>query len=167
MKMNKVVAYLVVALALTSGVAVTQAQAEQTDIAQLQGIGKCQAVFDLNVSDPMKLSMYLMVIKQTNASFIANGVKPELVVSVRGASVMFISGARPGMTPEQQMLMTRIANQIAELDSLGVRFEGCAIAMGLMNVDPSGVIPQVSIVQNTLLTLIAYQTKGFSVVPCT
>jgi len=155
-------------LVLTLLVTTLQPQAvaaTPNDSAALKGAKSGKAIFDINLSDPLKLPLYLGVIKETRDGLIQQGIKPQFVVAFRGTAVKLVSTARANLNAEQEEALTQSDAMIDELSKQGVRLEACAVATRLFGVENSSILPQVKVVGNTFISLIGYQSKGYAVIP--
>ncbi|HEY3400001.1 MAG TPA: DsrE family protein [Geothrix sp.] len=141
------------------------AQAAPKDTAALKGLRVGKGIFDINLAAPEKLPLYLGVIKETFAGMKAQGVKPDLIVVFRGPAVKLVSCERDAFSPEQKASLERSDALIQELAGLGVRFEACAVATRIFQVDQEDLLPQVKAVGNTFVSLIGYQAKGYGMIP--
>lgn len=139
------------------------AAAEPNDDAALAGLKSAKAVFDVSVSDKRQLVLYLNVIKDARETMVKKGVKPDLIVVVRGAAVALIGRTASG-GPEQQAVTSEIGKLVSELKAVGVRFEACAFALRLLKVDAAGILPEFKIVANTFNSAVGYQNRGYAIV---
>jgi intracellular sulfur oxidation DsrE/DsrF family protein len=139
--------------------------AQPTDRIALQGINSAKAVFDINLSDPERLPIYLQVIRETLYGLQKQGVKPEIVVAFRGPAVRLVSSNRKQYSQEMLESLASADKIISELAKQGTHFEACAIATRLFKVDNATILPEVTVVGNTFISLIGYQTKGYAVIP--
>lgn len=140
--------------------------AGSVDNAVALGAGRTmKAVFDVNVGKAEKLSLYLRVIKQTVDDLAGQKLRPDFVVALRGPAVRLASTDKNLFDGPEQAAVGQVAAQIAELHSLGVRFEACAIATDLFGVENDALLPQVKAVGNTFVSLIGYQNQGYALVP--
>jgi intracellular sulfur oxidation DsrE/DsrF family protein len=155
---------LTVCLAMVA-MPVVGAEKVPLDRVALQGVKVGKGVFDINLTDPLRLPLYLGVIEETLDGLKAQGVKPELVVAFRGMAVKLVSSQREGFDHEQQAALDESDELIKELAQAGVRFEACAIATRLFGVENNSVLPQVKVVGNTFNSLIGYQAKGYALIP--
>lgn len=132
--------------------------AAPNDHVALTGITTGKGFFDLNVAEADRLLLYLKVITQTRAGLLEQKVAPDLIVAFRGPSVKLIvaSDDEKGQA---------IATLIRRLQADGVRFEACAVALRLFDIDPGRVIPEVAIVGNTFISSIGYQGRGYALIP--
>ncbi|WP_300671905.1 DsrE family protein [Desulfoluna sp.] len=131
----------------------------------LEGVTSGKAFFDINLGQAESLPLYLDVIGMTHQGLIKQGVTPEFVVAFRGPAVQFIIGKNQVKDSKQVAVFEQIAVKVRELNALGVKFEACAIATGLFQVDNSAVLPEIKIVGNTFISLIGYQAQGYGTVP--
>jgi len=131
----------------------------------LTGFRNAKAVFDVNVSKPKELTVYLSVIDQTHNELVRQGLVPDFVVALRGPAIKMVDREGTGFDEAQREILTRIAGQIAELGKKGVRFEGCSVAARALKVDTQKILPDVKMVGNTFISLIGYQHQGYAIVP--
>lgn len=134
------------------------------DRVALQGIRSGKGVFDINLAVVDKFPLYLQVIKETDEGLKRQGIKPELIVAIRGGAVRFVSSNRMNFSPDQRDDLEHAEKLIHELAKLGVRFEACAIATRLYHVDNASIINDVKVVGNTFISLIGYQARGYAVI---
>lgn len=135
------------------------------DRVALQGVKVGKGIFDINLTDALRLPLYLGVIEETLEGLKAQGVKPEIVIAFRGTAVKMVSSEREGFDNEQKAALEDSDELIKELAKNGVRFEACAIATRLFGVDNKSILPQVKVVGNTFISLIGYQAKGYALIP--
>jgi intracellular sulfur oxidation DsrE/DsrF family protein len=91
--------------------------------------------------------------------------KPKFVVVFIGPSAKLISTNREGVPAEDHKMLDAIAEKISEMAKDGIRFEICLFAARMFNVDPVTILPEINQVENGVISLIGYQTKGFALVP--
>lgn len=124
-----------------------------------------KAIFDINLTSPDKLNLYLEVIKKTHNDLVGQGFDPDFIIAFRGPSVLLLNKNLEQFDEKQKSMLARVLAQISELKHRGVRFEACSVATGLFNVKNSDVLPEVKVVGNTFISLIGYQNDGYSIVP--
>ncbi len=91
--------------------------------------------------------------------------KPVFVVIFSGPSVKLMSKNKEGFSPEEQKLLDEIANTISIMAKDGIRMEICLVAANIFRVDPGSFLPGAKPVPNGWVSLIGYETKGYSLVP--
>lgn len=139
--------------------------AEPDDSYALRGVKIGKAFFDVNVGEAPKLALYLQVIKETHQGLVRQNVKPEIIIAFRGPSVQLVTLDSAGIPVEHQGYLTEVRRLISELKALGVRFEACAVATRLFDIDNSSVLSDVTVVGNTFISSIGYQTRGYAIIP--
>lgn len=163
--MKRVFLISLTAILMATSQAVVQAAAPPDDRGALLGVKTGKGVFDINTTEVDKLTLYLQVIKETQEGLKKQRVKPDLIVAFRGASVRFVSKERGNFTTEEQENLLETDEMISELSKEGVRFEACAIATRLYNINNKSILPAVRVVGNTFISLIGYQSKGYNLIP--
>ena len=91
--------------------------------------------------------------------------KPAFVVIFIGPSVKLMSKNKEGFSPEEQKSLDEIANTISIMAKDGIRMEICLVAANIFGVDPGSFLPGLKPVPNGWVSLIGYETKGYSLVP--
>lgn len=138
---------------------------EPLDRVALQRVKVGKGLFDINLGDATKLPLYLGVIKETYTGLKRQGVKPDFVIAFRGTAVKLISSERANFSLEQKEALLESDALIKELAAMGVKFEACAVATRLFGVENKNILPQVTVVGNTFISLIGYQSKGYALIP--
>lgn len=136
-----------------------------SDQRALQGVESPKALFDINLSSASKLELYLSVIKKTHADLIRQGKEADFVIAFRGASVRLISSEIWSFSEDDQRSLGKSASLLKELQEMGVVLEACAIATDLFKIDNITLLPGITVVGNTFVSLIGYQAKGYSLIP--
>ncbi|HRK79200.1 MAG TPA: DsrE family protein, partial [Thiobacillus sp.] len=128
--------------------------------------GDSKGVFLVDFSDPKKTAFYLEIIRGTHAGLTRQGVKPRFVIVYIGPTVRFLS-TKPDdeLELEQGDALKAIAEQVKELNKLGVRQEICAIATKVFKVPNETVLPGLTLVGDGFISLIGWQTQGYKLIP--
>jgi intracellular sulfur oxidation DsrE/DsrF family protein len=136
------------------------------DQTALEGVTTGKVVWDINMGDPKKLSLYLQVIRETYDDLVRQDVEPDMVFAFRGRSVLLISEDREAIPLEQHDDLDAVAGLLADLNKrAGVRMEACSVACRLFGVSAENLLPDIEAVGNTFVSLIGYQTKGYAIIP--
>ena len=154
---------VVAAIALLA-VAATPAYAEgPKDQAALSGLNEVKVAFDLQNGDGKVLLKQLEVIDETRQSLIEQGVKPQFVLTFRGPATALVQTDQSEIKPENRDYASKIAEKIHALRAAdGVNsIEQCAVAVRLSGTKPENIVPDVKIVGNGWISLMAYQAKGY------
>jgi len=88
------------------------------------------------------------------------------VIVYIGPTVRFLS-TKPDdeLELEQGDALKAIAEQVKELNKLGVRQEICAIATKVFKVPNETVLPGLTLVGDGFISLIGWQTQGYKLIP--
>ena len=136
------------------------------DRAALEGVTAGKIVWDINMGDPRKLSLYLRVIQETYDDLVRQGVAPDMIFAFRGRSVLLISTEREETPLEQHVYLDEVAELLADLSKRpGVKMEACSVACRLFGVKAEKLLPGIQTVGNTFVSLIGYQAKGYGTIP--
>ncbi len=149
-------------MTLTNAVATA---ATLNDHAALAGLHVAKALFLVNVRKPLAVERLIRVIGLTERQLRAQKVTPHILVVFIGPDVAFLTRDRHGIPPAETRAVAGLQKEIGGLARLGVRFQACGIAMHHMHVPPSALIAPVMPVQNGFISAIAYQEKGYALVP--
>ena len=133
----------------------------------LKGLKSVKAVFGFEMANPQSALLHLQVIRQTyqDKNIRAGKKKPEIVVVFYGPSVKLASRNRDAFAEADRKIIEEYAGTVAAMAKEGVKFEICLIAMKLLGVDPSSLLPEVKPVGNGWIAVIGYQAGGYSLVP--
>lgn len=125
-----------------------------------------KVVFDVKKDDPEKLLRALSAIRNVRNSLVRQGVQPDMIVSFRGPTVVCLVDMKedPGMTEYQEDVLDKISWNIVELTKTGVQLEVCELALKLVDMENTGLQPGIKKVENSLISLIAHQNKGYAMV---
>ncbi len=135
------------------------------DAAALSGLKSAKALFLINSADPRKVAHVLRLVGKTAASMDHQGVKTRVVVVMIGPTVAFLTKDRRGIAYQDQRSVMKLQKAVRGLRKAGIRTEACGVALHMHDIDPAAVIPSVHVVGSGFISAIAYQQKGYSLVP--
>ncbi len=158
-------AMLAVTASLTLGLGPIRAADKPDDANALQGVTQGRVVFDINISEPKKLPLYLMVIDETISDLERQGVKPEVILAFRGKAVTLVSTDHDRFDLTDLPDIEKAAAQLEAIQKRGVRMEACSVATRLFGVDNATLLPGIQPVGNTFVSLIGYQSQGYATIP--
>jgi uncharacterized protein len=146
---------------------VTVGNSSSEEYGTLKGLKSIKAVFDFGLGNPQGALISLQVIQQTfkDKNMWVSGKKPEIAVIFVGPSVKLVSKSRSGFKEEDQKTLDEIAGKITEMAKDGIKFEICLIAMKILGVEPSSILPEIKQVGNGWISLIGHEAKGYHLVP--
>ena len=132
----------------------------------LSGLESVKSVFDFRAGNPKSAALQLKLIQQTlkDRNIAAMTKKPAFVVVFMGPAVKLVSTGREGFSPEEHEILDEIAGTISGMSKDGIKLEICLFAADLFGVDSASVLPEIEHVANGWISLIGYQTGGYSLV---
>lgn len=160
----KMIKTLVAAILLAVSIDLVAAD-RPDDSDALRGVSKGKVVFDINMKEPKKMTLYLAVIKQTVDDLLRQNVQPDVILAFRGLSVRLISKDREQMELTDFEHLDKLAGQLAELQEMGVRMEACSVATRLFKVDNHSLLDGIKPVGNTFVSLTGYNAQGYASIP--
>jgi len=165
---KKFTSYIVASIAVgLVGLAVLPSQGRAdapNDMAALAGLQSIKVAFDVKEGDGKGLLNRLNIIDETRQSLIKQGVKPEFVLTFRGPATKLVQTDVEKIKPEDRAVAKQIAAKLAEMSKApGVQsVEQCAIAIREQGTKAEYVLPDVRVVGNAWISLMAYQSKGYA-----
>jgi intracellular sulfur oxidation DsrE/DsrF family protein len=151
--------------ALCLGFGPSQAAEKPGDANALQGVTQGRVVFDINISEPKKLPLYLMVIDETISDLERQGVKPEVILAFRGKAFTLVSTDPERIELTDLEYVEKAATQLEALQQREVRMEARSVATRLFGVDNATLLPGIKPVGNTFVSLVGYQAQGYATIP--
>lgn len=136
------------------------------DKAALQGLREGKIIFDITEGNGKKLLAKLNVIDETRQSLMQQGVTPHIVLTFRSGATRLVQADPEKIKPEDRDYAVKIAAKLKALSNApGIEsMEQCNIAVRLSKVAPEQVLPEVKVVGNGWISLMAYQARGYAYV---
>ncbi len=133
------------------------------DKAALAGLKEVKVAFDITTGEAKKLLNQLNVIDETRQSLINQGVTPHFVLAFRGPATILVQTDQQKIKPEDRETAAKIAAKLKQLRAAsGVdSLEQCNVAVRQQEVKTENVLPELTVVGNSWISLMAYQTKGY------
>ena len=149
------------ASAITWGIARAQVP---DDKASLAGLNEAKVAFDIKEGEGKALLARLNVIDETRQSLIKQGVKPEFILTFRGPATRLVQTDPDKIKPEDRPAAKEIAAKLTEMSKApGVKsVEQCAVAVRQQGTKAENVLPEIKVVGNAWISLMAYQAKGYA-----
>lgn len=134
------------------------------DSAALKGLKEGKIAFDIHEGNPKLLLARLDVIDETRQSLIQQGVAPHFILAFRGPATKLVQTDQEKIKPEDRPLAAKVAARIKEMSKApGVEgFEQCAIASRTQETKTELVLPEIRVVGNGFISLMAYQARGYA-----
>ena len=130
----------------------------------LAGLTEARIAFDIKDGEGKALLTRLDIIDETRQSLIQQGVTPRFILAFRGPATRLVQTDQDKIKPEDREMAAKVAAKIKEMSTArGVEgFEQCAVAARQQGTNPEKVLPQVRVVGNGFISLMAYQAKGYA-----
>jgi intracellular sulfur oxidation DsrE/DsrF family protein len=158
----KYVALLIVILLM---VPVTTLANQLTDANAIKGLKAVKVVCDVNVGDPKLLLRRMELIDETYTQLVDAGIQPTFIVAFRGPATKYVTRGTRYVAPEHHAIKKEIQGWIDQFQENGFSLEQCAIAARAQKVLYEDVLPQITVVQNSYISIVAYQNKGYALLP--
>ena len=132
----------------------------------LDGVNDIKVVFDVRAKKASSAEVQIDLIHQT---FRDQGIrkvtdKPDFVVVFAGSAVKYISNATDSLSNEEKALASMIADTVKAMARDGIKMEVCLYAADLYDVEPASILPEIKHVGNGWISLIGYQSRGYTLV---
>lgn len=152
------------AAALLLGGAMLGASSLEAQTAGAMRLKEAKVAFDITAGDAKRLLSILNVIDETRETFVKQGVTPRFVLAFRGPATLLVQSNQEKIKPEDRETAQKIATKLKQLKAApGVEsVEQCSVAMRLVEVKKEHVMPELTIVENSWVTLIGYQARGYA-----
>lgn len=131
----------------------------------LKGLKTVKVVCDVNVGDPKMLLRRLELIDETYTQLIDAGIQPAFIVTFRGPATNYVTRGTGYVPHEHLAIKKKIQGWIDQFHENGFSLEQCAIAARGQKVSFGDILPQITVVQNGYISIIAYQNRGFALLP--
>ncbi|MEY2341556.1 DsrE family protein [Acidithiobacillus sp. IBUN Pt1247-S3] len=135
------------------------------DSAALSGLHSAKAIFLVNINNPGAVDHLVQVIGLTRKQFIQQHVTPHFIMVFIGPDVAFLTQDRRGISYMEERSVADLQKEIVKLSKQGIAFQACGVAMQGMDVHPKSLIAEVHPVESGFISVIAYQEKGYELVP--
>ena len=134
------------------------------DSAALSGLKDGKIAFDIKEGNGKLLMARLDIIDETRQSLIKQGVTPHFILAFRGPATKLVQTDQEKIKPEDREMAAKIAARIKEMSKApGVDgFEQCAVASRQQETKTDLVLPEIRVVGNGFISLMAYQAKGYA-----
>jgi intracellular sulfur oxidation DsrE/DsrF family protein len=134
------------------------------DKAVLAGLKEVKVAYDIKEGNPKLLLNRLDIIDETRLSLLQQGVTPHFILAFRGPATRLLQTDPDMIKLEDRELAAKVAERVKQMSSApGVDgFEQCAVAVREQGTKAEKVLPQIRVVGNGFISLMAYQAKGYA-----
>lgn len=131
----------------------------------LKGIDKVLVYFDVNVKDDNLLAFRMEMIDRTIRDMVETGVEVGAVIGFRGGASRFITRDEHYVLSEEVENKQKIQDWVISFSERGIVVEQCAIAAQINDIDTEDFLADVKVVGNGYISMAAYQSRGYALVP--
>jgi intracellular sulfur oxidation DsrE/DsrF family protein len=131
----------------------------------LKGLKTVKVVCDVNVGNPELLLWRLELIDETYTQLLDAGIQPTFVVAFRGPATNYVTRGTGYVSPDAYAIKKKIQGWVTQFQKNGFALEQCAIAARAQKVPFGDILPQITVVQNGYISIVAYQNKGYALLP--
>lgn len=136
-----------------------------TDSRAIAGMDKAKILWDVTLANPQGLISRLSVIEETHQDMVRQGLKPNMVFAFRGGAAGLIGRDTDQLDIERAAEVRMLHDRIAQIQQLeGVHMEACAIATRRFNLSQEDLLPGITLVGNTFLSIMGYENQGFATI---
>ena len=165
--MMRIAALLAALLVPAMGIAQSPAAAPYPSAANydaLQGVHDMKMAFDVTDGNPKALVGKLNSIDVTRKQLMDAGVTPHIVVTFRGDASYYTQSDPNKLKPEDRAEYAKVHEAIRQLRKQpGVEsMEQCSLPLPSRKIDKADIMPEVKVVPNGWIALVAYQQKGYA-----
>ncbi len=130
----------------------------------LGDLTSAKALFDITTPDGETLLFYLQLIGESVDDMKKAGVEPEVVILFHGKAVEWVTNDLEKM-PNHEMA-EKIHAEINKLTGRSeVNMEACSVANKVFGVKNESIVKGVHVANNTWISSIGYQNRGYAIVP--
>lgn len=142
--------------------AVTVIAPTTADKEALHGLKEVKMVFDIGVGDAKQLLGRLELIEQTRAGLLRQGVTPRFLIAFRGPASRLTQKDASLVKAADQGLIERIHDKLIEMSKeTNLELNQCALGNTLQRVKNEDTYPELKLVSNSIVTISAYQNRGY------
>ena len=132
--------------------------------AALAGVKEMKIAFDITDGNPDVLLLKLNVIDLTRKQLVADGVTPRIVLAFRGDASYFTQTDVEKIKPAEREGAAKVAAKIREISATSgfESLEQCSVPLPARKLSNDAVMPEVKLVGNGWISLVAYQQRGYA-----
>jgi len=124
-----------------------------------------KAIFDVRIGEPRALLVALKVIEETAEGIRQQGGTPEFIIAFRGSTLPLLKSTPATKTDAEAAILTEVRERLADYKKKGMILESCNVAARMFKIDPKELDSNLTPVINSLISVIDYQSRGYSLVP--
>ena len=133
----------------------------------LRQVTFAKAYFDVANGLPGKLVNLLGFIDKAHDQLAKEGLKPEFIIGFRSAASAYVTkGSEDYVFDDEEIAAKKkVQEWVKRFKEKGIIMEQCVYAAEIYEIDPADILPEIDRVRNGYVSMIGYQSKGYSLVP--
>ena len=164
MRPNYLKVFSLILVILLACCSLVHGETHQPDSA-LSDLKTVKVYFDVTAGEPQKLLLRLSLIEKSLTEFKANNIIPEAVIGFRGPASRFVTKGFDYIDDEEREAKAAVQQWLERFRADNIAMEQCRIAAQLVDIAEEDIRPELKIVGNGYVSMIAYQNRGFALVP--
>lgn len=138
---------------------------QKDEILALENLSELKVYFDIKADSAAKLEKRLIWINDTYNQVSQKKIKPTFIIGIRSKASFFITKGDEYVDEEDLLTKEKIANWLKYHVKQGIRIEQCGLSAKLFDIAPQDFFPEITVVENSYISIAGYQNKGFAYVP--
>lgn len=141
----------------------TPTAAAADNSAALQGVREMKIAFDFTEGNPVSMIRKLEAVEQTRKQLIAAGVTPKMMLAFRGPASFYTQLDLSKIKEAERADALKVRALIREFATSGAveSIEQCNLPLEQMKLKAADLMPEVKLVGNGWISLVAYQQRGY------
>ena len=142
------------------------AAAQQGDtIRALATLSELKVYFDIKADSAAKLEKRLTWINDSYDQVQAKNIKATFVIGIRSKASLYLTQGDVYIDEEDLPTQKKIENWLKQLKKRGIHIEQCGLSAELFDIDAGDFFSEVTVVENSYLSIAGYQNRGYAYVP--
>jgi intracellular sulfur oxidation DsrE/DsrF family protein len=156
-------AFLIMSLFLALQVSSAVAGEYDNALKDVKGI---KVVFNVSVGNPGSANVVFWAVRNVYQDEAVSSLseKPQVAVVFSGPAVKLLSSDRFDFDEKNNAEIDKFQTTLREMAKEGVKLEVCLYAAKVLGVDPATIMPEIDQVGNGFISLVGYETQGYTVV---
>jgi intracellular sulfur oxidation DsrE/DsrF family protein len=132
----------------------------------LKDVKGIKVVFNVSIGNPGSANVVFWAVRNVYQDEAVSSLpeKPQAAVVFSGPAVKLLSSDRSGFDEKDKAEIDKFQATLREMAKEGVKLEVCLYAAKVLGVDPATIMPEIDQVGNGFISLVGYETQGYTVV---
>ena len=160
---QKLFVILIMSLILALQVSFAVAGGYDNALKDVKGV---KVVFNVSTGNPAFANTVFWAVRNTYQDKAVSTLpeKPQVAVVFHGPVVKLLSSDRSGFDQKANAEIDKFQATLQQMAKEGVKLEVCLYAAKVLGIAPDTIMPEIDQVGNGFISLVGYETQGYSVV---